>query len=439
MTLKTILFDGAPGVALNTANTGASTLAGQAAGLNTAVFSADAAFHGTTGAQFATVSGGNAAGSFARFTLDNGTTEIAQTLGFVVPATKPTANMPFTTFRASAARSVQLQYTTDGRLQFLDKVNVITDVATAAQLPVGGKFYIAWRVFGASTTAGTAIIEVRALDGSVVTSKTITTANVTVDPFVATDLGVIGSMQGTLLIDDVQTDTGRTTLIPSYAPPANVAPTVSAGNTQDVSLNSVVTLTGTATDPDNSIASRLWTAVSWPGSTAPVITNGQTATATFTPTLTGRYEFQFTATDDAGATSTPSIVRVYVRDVTARPVGVTSNSGPWSGVVQSLTDNTDSTTVDSPETATTEANYRVRLAPLRNPATFALTVRSVVSADSAGVTKKVRLYEGNTLRKEWTSAASTTLATETFTLTTAEISTITNWLALDVEFSYKTA
>lgn len=84
----------------------------------------------------------------------------------------------------------------------------------------------------------------------------------------------------------------------------NQRPTVSAGANQSiVQPDDDAALTGTASDPDGTIASYLWTQVSGP-STA-VLTPNNTANITVSDlTTVGAYVFNLTVTDDDGETST---------------------------------------------------------------------------------------------------------------------------------------
>lgn len=89
--------------------------------------------------------------------------------------------------------------------------------------------------------------------------------------------------------------------------PTNVAPTVNAGANKSITLpTSTTTITGTATDSDGTIASRLWTTVSGPATA--VLTNATTNTVSVSGlSVAGNYVFQFSATDDDGATSTDQV------------------------------------------------------------------------------------------------------------------------------------
>jgi Bacterial Ig-like domain len=93
----------------------------------------------------------------------------------------------------------------------------------------------------------------------------------------------------------------------------NVPPTVDAGadSTVNYPTRSSVSLIGTATDSDGSIASTLWTLYYGQGS--PTITSPTSLTTTVTGLTYGYYVFKLTATDNQGATGSDTVV-IYVSD-----------------------------------------------------------------------------------------------------------------------------
>ena len=85
----------------------------------------------------------------------------------------------------------------------------------------------------------------------------------------------------------------------------NVPPTVNAGSSQTITLpTNSVTLTGTASDPDGSIASYSWTKVTGGAAT---ITSPSSASTTVTGLVQGSYNFRLTVTDNLGASSSSDV------------------------------------------------------------------------------------------------------------------------------------
>ena len=100
--------------------------------------------------------------------------------------------------------------------------------------------------------------------------------------------------------------------------PVNQPPVANAGTGQTITLpTNSVTLTGTATDADGTIASTLWTKLSGPAGA--IITNPGLLSTTVTGLVQGNYVFQLTATDNLGATGSSS-VSVTVNVAAGAPV-----------------------------------------------------------------------------------------------------------------------
>jgi hypothetical protein len=125
------------------------------------------------------------------------------------------------------------------------------------------------------------------------------------------------------------------TLTGCSATPTNQPPVVNAGTDQTITLPvSSVTLTGTASDPDGTVASYLWTKVSGIGGT---ITSSTAASTTVTGLTAGTYVFNLKATDNSGATASDNIT------ITVNPA-TSTNQSP---VVNAGTDQTITLPVNS--------------------------------------------------------------------------------------------
>ncbi|MEM1261921.1 MAG: hypothetical protein AAGH76_05965 [Pseudomonadota bacterium] len=113
------------------------------------------------------------------------------------------------------------------------------------------------------------------------------------------------------------------------APPANQPPSANAGADQTVDPGTSVTLGGSGSDADGSVASYAWSQIA--GSTV-VLNTADQPTATFTatnPAASENLQFRLTVTDDDGATDFDDVVVTI--DVNQTP---TANAGANQSVVQ---------------------------------------------------------------------------------------------------------
>ena len=88
----------------------------------------------------------------------------------------------------------------------------------------------------------------------------------------------------------------------------NLPPVVNAGPDQTVTLAKAtdsIRLTGTATDPDGTVVTYLWSQVSGPNT--PTITTAGSPSTYVKGFVTGTYVFQLTATDNKGATGVKTV------------------------------------------------------------------------------------------------------------------------------------
>ncbi|HMJ71557.1 MAG TPA: PKD domain-containing protein [Cyclobacteriaceae bacterium] len=105
----------------------------------------------------------------------------------------------------------------------------------------------------------------------------------------------------------------------------NQKPSVSVGANQNLTLpTTATTIVATASDPDGSIASVLWTKQSGPAAT---FANETTNTVSLTGLLVGNYVFRFTATDDLGGVEYKDM-QVVVTDGTVNQPPVANPGAP---------------------------------------------------------------------------------------------------------------
>jgi len=124
--------------------------------------------------------------------------------------------------------------------------------------------------------------------------------------------------------DDGATDTDNVTITvnPSIV---NQSPIVSAGADKTIFLPvNTVQFSGSASDPDGSIASQIWTQVSGP--TSATLTNSTTPNLMVSNLIEGIYRFRLTATDNSGASAlAEALVTVNASTINQPP---TANAGP---------------------------------------------------------------------------------------------------------------
>ena len=151
------------------------------------------------------------------------------------------------------------------------------------------------------------------------TPVTLFNANAAVATFTAPASMTGGALSFQLTVTD---DKGlSSTAVTTYVTVlhVNVAPTANAGADQTVDEQTAVTLIGSGTDIDGTIASYNWTQVS---GTPVTLTGANTATASFTApaSMTGEVmSFQLTVTDDKGLSSTAATTNVTVLHVNVAP------------------------------------------------------------------------------------------------------------------------
>ena len=122
-----------------------------------------------------------------------------------------------------------------------------------------------------------------------------------------------------------------------YASSGNIPPTANAGPDQTITLpTNSVTLAGSGTDPDGTVAAYLWTKISGPA--AGTITSPNTAGTTVTGLIQGTYLFELKVTDNGG---------LFGRDTMQVTVNAAANIPPTAnaGPDQTITLPTNSVTL----------------------------------------------------------------------------------------------
>lgn len=165
----------------------------------------------------------------------------------------------------------------------------------------------------------------------------------------------------------------------STPPPSNQAPTASAGTNRSITLpTNTISLTGTGTDSDGTIASFRWSQVSGPNTAT--ITNGSSATATFSNLVQGSYSFRLTVTDNGGATASATVT------VTVNPAPV-DNVAPVAnaGSNRNITLPTSSTTLSGSGTDADGTVTAFRWRQINGPNTAIIANTAAASSGVSGL------------------------------------------------------
>ncbi|HVT84108.1 MAG TPA: tandem-95 repeat protein [Chitinophagaceae bacterium] len=134
---------------------------------------------------------------------------------------------------------------------------------------------------------------------------------------------VQGTYQFQLTVTDNLGATGRDTVFITVNAAPNQAPSANAGTNQNITLpTNSVTIVGSGSDPDGSIASYQWTKISGPSQYT--IVSPTLAQTVINNLVQGTYQFQLTVTDNLGATGKDTVVIT----VNAANIPPTANAGP---------------------------------------------------------------------------------------------------------------
>lgn len=259
----------------------------------------------------------------------------------------------------------------------------------------------------------------------------LTTADAGTTPIVEWAFGQSETTATAFVIytDDIRwDDAAGGSFLGAYVPPTNVKPIAVAPAKQLITSGQSATLSGSDSDSDGTVTTRLWTATSWPaGASIPTFTGGSGATATaITSVLTvpGHYLFEYKVMDNLSEWSDPVTAKVGVADAAGYASVRTdkSNPGLWTGTMADVSELTvdDNTFWETPS-APNNADRIVWMNPiLAGPLTFDRLRSFINPVGGAACTVKIGIISGT---------GSTPFAERTFNLT----STATNYPVSDLD------
>jgi hypothetical protein len=183
---------------------------------------------------------------------------------------------------------------------------------------------------------------------------------------------VQGAYQFELKVTDDKGAIGKDTVQITVNPTVNIAPTASAGADQTITLpTNTVTLNGSGTDSDGTIASYSWTKTAGPS--AGTISNPSSAATTINSLIAGEYTFNLKVTDNQGATGTDT-VHVTVKNDTTTTQVVKQNIAPSAnaGSDQTITLPTNSVILSGTATDTDGTITSYSWTKVSGPSTFSI-------------------------------------------------------------------
>lgn len=232
MAINRFLFNGTDGADITTTNSGASLVAGPAANLNTAKFSAADAREGTSGIKFVMVTGGSATGSLARFALAVSNTQAAASFWMKTPATKPSAYYNILEIRHGSGRLGGLAW--GSTFVFSSQTNTYHQIDNTGLMAVSTWYRI--EIGYTSGATGSVTVKVYSTTGALVVTGSFASVASLANPVTHFTLGFIGNSgtAGEVAYDTLQIRDGSTTEIGAYSPPPTLALTTATGTLIDV-------------------------------------------------------------------------------------------------------------------------------------------------------------------------------------------------------------
>jgi hypothetical protein len=312
------------------------------------------------------------------------------------PTSTPSTASVIGQFRHASGTVAQIAHHSDGSLRILDTASGSIAPSGFAALPLDNTYRVECTIEVATSTTGRLHVAYFAGESTTpIATHDASTYNFGTAQITGFRIGRPSSTATahTYYIDSLAASDVTTFLGPFGA---NTPPTVSAGADQSVTANTLVTLTGSASDADGSIASQGWTQISGPT----VTLGGSGATRTFTPTDGNVFVFQFEATDDDGASNNDTCT-IRVRDSSPKPYKVVTNPGSWvnTGGAADLVEAVDdavTTTYAATPAAPAGASITYELTP-NTEGVITVTTHDQASANSPDVTRVVEILVGGSV------------------------------------------
>jgi alpha-tubulin suppressor-like RCC1 family protein len=179
--------------------------------------------------------------------------------------------------------------------------------------------------------------------------------------------------------------TGTATVQVTVKPAVAGPPAANAGTDQTITLpTNSVTLAGSGSETNGTIASYQWTELSGP--TTATITSSSNASTTVTGLVQGVYSFQLTVTDALGVKATDAMKVTVNAAVNGAPIAI-------AGTDQTITLPTNSVTLAGSGSETNGTIVSYQWTELSGPSTAAITSASLASTGVSGLVQGVYSFQ----------------------------------------------
>ncbi|MFL5741581.1 MAG: carbohydrate-binding protein [Flavisolibacter sp.] len=202
----------------------------------------------------------------------------------------------------------------------------------SVNIPSTGSYTLNFRI--ATMVAG-AQFQLRRSDGTVIATVSVPSTGAYQNWQTISTTATLAAGQQTVRIYTIASPGGWNLnwweIVAGGGTPTNIAPTVSAGTDQTITLPASSTqLTGTASDADGTIASYAWTQVSGPSTAS--FNSTTTVQSTISNLVAGVYTFRLTVKDNSGASASDDVVVTVNAAVTGSNFSLHIEAENWSAM-----------------------------------------------------------------------------------------------------------
>jgi hypothetical protein len=197
-----------------------------------------------------------------------------------------------------------------------------------------------------------------------------------------------GVYQFELKVTDNKGDAGTDTVTITVNVAANIPPTADAGADQTITLpTNSITLSGSPTDADGTIASYEWTKIAGPSTFS--IVNSSFAVVTINNLVEGVYKFQLNVMDNNGASAKDTVMVTVLPVKTIANIAPTVNAGP-DQIIKLPTDSITLTGIGNDVDGTISAYLWTKIS---GPASLTMNNANSASVYAYNLTAGVYVFE----------------------------------------------